>query len=160
MDGGGVDRALAHDLVADQHVARVEKEHAETLDHMMRHIGVEIIEQRLPVRQHRLRGYLAAQQPQRGRMDDLDRGGGGLAHAGHARQRLGISGQHAADPPEFAQERLGQRLGVAARDGEREKIFDQFVIEQLIAPAARQQTLTEPRAVAGGVGKRWVAVGH
>ena len=61
-----------------------------------------------------------------------------------------IGGQHAADPAEFAQQRLGERLGVAARDREREQIFDQLVIEQRLA-AALEQPLAQPGAVARGV---------
>ena len=43
-----------------------------------------------------------------------------------------------AEAAEFAQQLLGQRLGVAARDGEREQIFDQLVIVQRVRPALEQ----------------------
>ena len=58
MDRGLVDRAFAHHLVADQHVAGVEVEHAEPLDRVMRHVGAQIVEQRLPVGEHRAVGDL------------------------------------------------------------------------------------------------------
>jgi hypothetical protein len=37
-------------FVADQHVAGIEAEHADSLDSAMRHIGAQIVEQRLLVR--------------------------------------------------------------------------------------------------------------
>ncbi len=46
---GLVDRTFAHDLVADEAVARVEVEDAEALDARMAHVGVKVIEQRTPV---------------------------------------------------------------------------------------------------------------
>ena len=76
VDGGLVERAAAHHFVADQHVAGVEVEDAEAFDGAVRHVGVEIVEQRLPVGEHRPLGDLAADHPDRGCLRDLDRGGG------------------------------------------------------------------------------------
>ena len=62
-------------------------------------------------------------------------GGRDFAHALHPAERLGIRGQHATDPAELAHQRLGECLGVAARNGDREQVFDEFVVEQRVAAA-------------------------
>ena len=51
-------------LVADQPVLGVEMQHAHALDADMRHVGLQIVEQRLPAREDRLVRGLRAQQPQ------------------------------------------------------------------------------------------------
>jgi hypothetical protein len=45
---------------------------------------------------------------------------------------------------------LGERLGVAAGEGEGEQIFDQLVVEQRVRPAF-EQALPQPCAVAAAV---------
>ena len=79
-------------------------------------------------------------------MGDLDCRDRGLAHALHTRERFVIRRQQPADPAEFREQGLGQRFGVASRDSQREKIFDQLVIEQRVGSA-----LVEPLAQAGAV---------
>ena len=54
------------------------------------------------------------------------------------------------DAAEPRDQRLGLRLGVAARDCERQQIFDQFMIKQRLA-AAIEQALAKAGTVAGGV---------
>lgn len=48
VNGCLVDRALARHLIADQHVFAVEIERAYALNRQMRHVGAQIIQQRLP----------------------------------------------------------------------------------------------------------------
>ena len=102
MNRGLVDRALAHHLVADQHVAGVEVKDPEPLDRVMDHVGAQVIQQCLPVRQDRPGGDAVPQQPDRGGMRDLQRGDRRFAHAGHPGQCVRISGQHPANATEFA----------------------------------------------------------
>ncbi len=48
-----VDRPFGYEFVADEHVLAVEMENSHAFHRAVRHIGVEIIRERLPVRQHR-----------------------------------------------------------------------------------------------------------
>ena len=60
-------------------------------------------------------------------------------------------------PPKLGDQRLGQRLGVAARDGEGEQIFDQLMVEQRLGAAVEQalaQAGAVPWASSGSVGHR------
>ena len=131
---------------------------AEPFDHVVRHIGMKIIGQRLPVRQHRRRARTGAHQPDRGRVRDADRRDAGLAHAGQARQRGGIGGEHAGQPAELAQQCLGERLGILPRDRQREQIFEQFVVEQPLGIG--QQPRAQPGAVPLRIQRARLVVGH
>ena len=53
-------------------------------------------------------------------------------------------------PPNWCDQRLGQRLGVAARDGQSEQIFDQLMVEQRLRPAF-EQALAKAGAVPGRI---------
>jgi hypothetical protein len=115
----------------------------------MRHVGVEIIEQRLPVGEHR-----AAATGLRSRrraaasailsaaiavsLRPIDAGEGG-----------GVRPEQPADPAELGQQLARQRLGVAAWNGERQQIFDQLMIKERLRPA-----LEQPFAQAGAVARR------
>lgn len=122
-------------------------QHAKPLDRVVCHVGAEIIEQRLPIGENRSFADVGLKQTNRGRMRDLDRRGRDFAHALHPAERLGIRGEHPADPTEFAHQRLGERLGIPAGNGDREQVFDQFVIEQRVA-AAFEQAFAQPAAMA------------
>ena len=134
-----------------QHVACVEVEDAEALDRVMRHVGAQIVEQRLPVGEHRPVGDARLDQPYRDRLYRAQGRDRQLAHAGDARERRMIGGEHPAQPAELAQERLRGRLGIDARAPEREHEFEQLVIPERLAPAGRQP-LAQPGAVAQGIG--------
>lgn len=62
------------------------------------------------------------------------------------RERRRIRGQHPANAPEFAHQRLGERLGVGTGNRDGEEIFDQLVIEQRLS-ATLEQPLAQPRPV-------------
>ncbi len=79
-------------------------------------------------------------------MHDLDSGDAGVAHAGDARDRLPIGGHQAADAAKFTQQRLRERLGIAAGNGKGQQIFDKLMIVQRIAAALRQ-LLPKPGAM-------------
>lgn len=146
-----VDRSLADQLVADQHVLGVEIEAADALYGQVPHVGLEIVEQRLPVGEHRLLADLAGEQAERGGPGDHQRADRSVAEAGGALDRFGRRGEQRSVTAEFGEQFFRQRLGVAAGDGEGEEIFDQLVIEQRLVTAL-EQPLAQPRAVAGAVG--------
>src|SRR3546814_9799056 len=73
---------------------------------------------------------LAFQKAQAGSLDDLECRDPGIAEPIDAAERFRIGVDELRQRPEFAQQRLGERLGVAARNGECEQIFDQLVIGQ------------------------------
>ena len=125
-------------------------QHAHPFHPQMGHVGAQIVEQRLPVGEYRPRRHVVAQHPQGGGLHDLDRRDAGVAHARHAGDRLPVGRHQAANAAKFAQQQFGQRLGVAARDGERQQIFDQFMIQQRLA-ARISQFLPQPGAVSGPV---------
>ena len=54
-----------------------------------------------------------------------------------AAQRVGARRQQRPDPAEIVDQPLGQRLGVDARDGQREQIFDQLIIVEAVAARRR-----------------------
>ena len=58
--------------------------------------------------------------------------------------------QKARKPAEFLDQLLGQRLGIAARNRQREQLFDQFVIVPSVALTC-QYTVTEAGAVPAAV---------
>ena len=60
-------------------------------------------------------------------------------------KRRGIGADELCQRTEFAEQRLGERLGVAARDGEREQIFDQFIVGEAVGVV--EQTRAQPRPV-------------
>ncbi len=83
-------------------------------------------------------------------MHDLDSSNAGVAHAGNARDRLPIRRHQAAYAAKFTQQRLGERFGVAARNGKGQQIFDKFMIVQRITAALRQ-LLPQPGAMTHAV---------
>ncbi len=125
----------------------------------MRHICGEIIDQRLPAGQHRLAHDLSARHAPGRRGDRLERGGGILAHALDPLERLGISVHHPGKAPELGQQRFGHRLGVAARNGGEQEVFEHLVIGQRLGPAG-QQPGAQPRAVAIASRLARVPIGH
>src|SRR3546814_5515251 len=67
-----IDRPLAREFVADQHIARVEIEDAHALDVDRPHVGAQPVEQRIPAGEQRLVAKLAFQKAQAGSLDDLE----------------------------------------------------------------------------------------
>ena len=116
----------------------------------MAHRRLKIIAERVPARQDRAALDLGFEQAKRGRLGDLERADGAFAKPFGA-QGLGRGIEQRADAAEARDKLLGQRLGVAARDGEGEQIFDQFMIEQGRI-ASSEQAFAKARAVTAGVG--------
>lgn len=149
IDGGLARRAFAHQLVADEHVACVEEQHAHALDRDMGEIDVQIVEQRLPAVDHRPRLHFRAQQAKCRSLDDLQRGDRAVADPG-ASDRLGIGGEQPAQPTKLVQQAFRDRFGIAARDGECEQIFDDLMVVQRIGADA-EQPIPQPRPVPAAV---------
>ena len=113
----------------------------------VRHIGAQIVEQRLPAAEDRLCSHRLGDQVQGGNLDDLERSHAGFSHAWEILQDIGIGDQKARESTEFINQLPGQRLGVAARNGQRQQIFDQLVIVQAVGltgqyPAAQPGAMT------------------
>ena len=153
MDRGLVDRAIADQVIEDQAVTHVEIEYAHPFVVEVGHVDRQVVDQRLPAAQNRLLLHDRAGQAARGDGHDPERGGAGLAHAGVPGQRCGIGVQHSGKGAEPAQQRLGQRLHVLARDGQHQQVFDQLVVSQRVGPAA-QHPRTQTGAVARSVVRR------
>jgi hypothetical protein len=148
MDGRFIDAARPHRLVRDQHVARVEEKDAHLFDRAVRHGRLKIIAQRLPTRQDRAVFNACFEQAHGAGFRDLERPDDAIGQA-FATERIGIGGEQRADAAETGDEGLRLILGVASRNGEREEILDQFVVEQGL-PAALEQALAQSATVTGG----------
>ena len=124
-------------FVRDQHVLAVEEQHAELLGLAARHLHRAIVEQRLPGRERRLSHHFGFGEPERGRLDDLQRGDRVLAQLFFP-QPLDGRGDDIAERPEAVDEALGQRLGVHARDRHEQEKLEQLVIGERVAPAVHE----------------------
>ena len=123
MDRRLVDRAVTHVMVEDQSVARVEIEHTHPLHRQVRHIDREIVEQRLPRPQHRFLRHCAARRAPHCERHRLEHRRARLAHAPDLAQRARIGVEHRGKRAESVQQRLGERLGVAARIAREQQVF-------------------------------------
>lgn len=132
-------------------------EHAGALDHAVGHVGMEIIGQRLPARQHRLLLERRLQQAERRSLRHLQRRHRALAQL-RLSQGCGVGTQQRAQAAELGDQAPCQRLGIPPRNGEGEQIFDQLMIEQRLRPAG-DQPLAQPRTVAAGI-MRGIGIGH
>jgi hypothetical protein len=106
----------------------------------------EVIAERVPARQNRLVFDPRFQQAQRRSPRDLQRGDGRIGQA-FAPKRVCTGRQQRPDAAEFVDQLLRQRLGVDARDGQRQQIFNQLVIVEALRPAV-EQPLPQPGTVA------------
>ncbi len=129
IDRRVVDRALLLALVADEGVLAVEEEEMEFLGRGEADLCRAIIDQRLPVRDHRLIRDLAAQETRRRFAHAEERGDRRVFEPGIA-QRLAIGGEHAGKAAEALDQLFGKRLGIAARDAGEEEEFEELVIGQ------------------------------
>ena len=159
VDGGVVHRAARLFLIGDQAVAGVEEQHAELLDRLPRHGGVEVAGQPVPVVEKGLVLHLRTQHVQRGGLGGLDGAGGAGADALDLLQLLGAGGQHIGQAAETLDQRLGDGLGVLARVVGEEQDFQDLVIGQRFR-AAREQPLAHPVAMAEMAGPGFLGRGH
>ena len=146
IDRGMVDGAVVHHLVGDQLVLLVEEEDAELLARGVGEAELHIVEQLAPRGDHRPLADRRAPDARADLGQQLRVEGDGLADAGHAAQLGRRGGQHPRERAEPGQQRLGQRLDVAARDRAEQLQFEQFVVGQGGELAAG--ALAQPLAVA------------
>ncbi len=154
VDRGLVDRAFAHHVVEDQHVAGIEIEHAHAFDRQVRHVDGEIVDQRLPRSDHRRLAHFLAGKACGGDGDDLERGNRRLAHAGVPRERARIGLQHGGERAEALEERARQRFHVAPGHRLHQQQFDYLVVGQRLGPAV-EQPRAQALTVAGGIVTRF-----
>ena len=145
-------RSLAEMLVADQHVLRVQEQDPNAFDRQMGKVGAQIVEQRLPAVDDRPAPHFRRQQPQRRRLDRFQCADPAVAKP-FTRDRFRVGGQQPANAAKLVQQAFRQRFGIPARNGEREHIFDEFMVEERVRAAA-QQSLAQSRPVAGAVSLR------
>jgi hypothetical protein len=129
-----VDGSAPHRFVGDQHVLRIEEEDAHFLHRRMGHRRLQIVLQSLPARKHGPALEPRFQQPQRRRLGDLQRGDHALAES-FALERFRVGRKQRTDAAKLGDQLLRLRFRVSAGDGEREQIFDQFMVEQRLRPA-------------------------
>ena len=111
---------------------------------------MEIVAKSVPAREDWSALGPGFEKAKSGGLGDLESADHGFAQA-FAAKSVGACRQQWADPAEFRDQLLRLGLGVAARDRESEKIFDQLVVEERLA-AAFEKPLAEPRSVASGAG--------
>jgi hypothetical protein len=145
VDRAFVQRPVAHDLVEQQSVLGVEIEHAHPFVVEVRHIDGEIVDQRLPARQHRHFLHLRTGQAPRGDPGNAQRGGGGFLDAGHRLQRARIGVEHAGQRAEALQQHACQRLHVHARDHGHQQRLDHLVIGQRVVAAVSRRRRSRAR---------------
>lgn len=150
VDAGFVDGPFGNDIVEDQAVLGVEIEHAHAFVRQVRHVDVEIVDQRLPARQDRQFLNAGAGEAAGGEADDLDRRGGGFLDAGDRLKRAGVGVEHGGERAESLQQHAGERLYVLTRDGGHQQEFEDLVIGKRVLSAA-QEPLAQAGAVAAGI---------
>lgn len=148
MDCRFIDSAIAHVVVEDQSVLRVEIEHTYAFDREVSHVDGQIIEERLPAAEYRLVFHHTPGHPSRRKRNGMERGGTRFAHSPDLAQCPGFGIEHCRKRTEMRDQCLGEWLGVALPDGRKQKELQQLIVGQRLA-SALQQALTKPFAVAG-----------
>lgn len=147
VDRGLVNRTIANVLIMDQHVLRVEIKHPDPLYRQMRHVDMEIVDQRLPAAQHRCLTHHLPGKAAGGKGHDLERRRARLAHPGMQGQRARIGVQDTRQTAKTPQQSARQRFYIAARDRGHQQIFDHLMIGQSLGPAV-QHPGAKPGAMA------------
>src|SRR5690554_482959 len=151
IDGGVIDGAGLLHLIGDQPVFLVQKQNAELLDALIGHLAVAVLDQLRPGRQYGLGGVdPVATEAGGNRLDHLEMGNGGGAQPLDSGQTRLAGGEDAGKRTEFAQQRLGQRLGVAPGNGQLQGQFEQFVIFERVTPHL-EEAFAHPLAMPGMV---------
>ena len=102
IDRGFVDRAFAHHLVAEQAVLRVEEQHPQPLGRQVRHVGEQIVEQRLRIGEDRARSTTSARSDvQHHVADHAEMADAGLPGPRIAGLGVRPGGEHRRQRPEF-----------------------------------------------------------
>jgi hypothetical protein len=146
-----VDRAAVLDLVEDQLVLVVEEQHPELLARLVGQGDLHIGQQGAPGADHRALADRLAPDPQRDLAQQPQVQRRLLADARHGAKVLDRGGGDRAQRSEPRQQRLGDRLDVAAREGAEQEQLEQLIVRH------RVQTLQCPLAQALAMAKLvWV----
>lgn len=129
-----VDRSLLLHLVGDQRVALVEEKDAELLLRLMRHRCVAIVDHGAPGGQNLLVAQFAPEHAVAGGGDELEIERNGLSDAFDFLKEVQGSAEDGRKRAEAVEQRLGDRLGVAAGDEAEEDELEDFVIRQRRIP--------------------------
>ena len=125
IDRRVIDGAALLHFVGDQHVLAVEEEDAELLGLLVRQCRVAVVDELLPVGQHRHVLDLALGEPPSGLAGRLEQDQGALVDVELA-QLSGLGGEDVAQRAEAIEQSLGQRLGVDAFDRIEQQQFQQL----------------------------------
>jgi len=155
IDRGVVDRAAVHHLVGDQLVLAVEEQHPELFAGLVGQGDLYIGQQGAPGADHGAPAEGFAADPQRRLAQQPQIQRRRLADAGHGLELLHRGRQHARHAAEADQQRFGQRLDLAAREGAEQEQLEQFVVRQGVQPL--QRPLAQAFAMAQVVGLCGVA---
>jgi hypothetical protein len=103
----------------------------------------------------------ALAQPQAGGLVNLRRHAPGVPQSIDASKQIWNGADQLRQRTEFAQQRLGEQLGVAARDGQRGQIFDELMVGHAVHVTVKQATAPTcavPGVIGRGIGG--VGIGH
>ena len=142
-----VDGAAVHHLIGDELVLLVEEEDAELLARLVGQSHPHVAQQRRPGRDDGALLHARTRQSQRRLVQQLKVHRRRFPDAGDGLQLFGGGGEHAVQRAEPRQQRLGQRLDVAAREGAEEVELQQLIVGQRLQPAL-QRPLAQPLAMA------------
>ncbi len=146
VDRGLINRAVSHMLVANEHVARIEMQHSHAFHGQMRHISAQIVQERLPAREHWPTRRLFLQHAECRRLHGLESGDAGLTKPVHGAQCVPVRRQDASHGAKLRDQAFSERLCIAAWNGEGEKIFDEFMVQKRLGPTVCQP-LSQSRPV-------------
>jgi len=138
IDGRVVDGAARLLLVGDERVLAVEEQHAERFVRRPRHGRGAVIDERGPGAQGGPVQQLRAGEPERRRLDDLELRDHALARALDLQDALARGRKHLREGAETADQRLGERLEVAPRDGGEQDQLQKLVIGQRVGAAFQE----------------------
>ncbi len=120
---------------------------AELLAGLEGHGRAAIVEKLRPVRQYLAAAHFAARHALGGRGDNLEIGRDRRADAFHFLQQGRRRAEHLRQRTETGDQRLGDRLGVDARDQPEKQQFEELIVGQGVR-AARDEALAQAVAMA------------
>lgn len=143
IDGRVIHRSAALHLICDQRVALVQKEDAKLLARFVGHGGMTVLDDRGPGGEHRLVPDLALQRALGDGGDQLDIERDGLSDAADFLEQGRCRTEDPGKRAEFAEQRFGNGLGVAAGNEAEEEEFEDFIVgKRRIAAFTKTKTKT------------------
>src|SRR5580704_18505978 len=142
-----INRADALNLVGDQMILLIEKEHAKFLMVEEGHRGTAVIEDRGETRQRRMLFDRGFGETFGRRLDNLQLVDRGIAQPLDLAQTLGARRHDLGERAEAGDKSLRERLDVAPRHGAEKNELEQFILAQGIG-AALAESVAQPLPVA------------